>query len=342
MTSKKLKLPLACVAVVLLAGWWIASAIGAGRNQPTPPEFVLYAKEPVAAVEGSIRPGNWNGPAAITVIGNRLYVLDTGNDRILELDDNGKVSAVLCERGECAFLLNGAQSVTARNGQLYVANSGAGQVVVLSPGGSVVETIDVSIPNQDPSAKLSPAGIAVAGNGDIYVADTLRNLVLRWSSADRAWSIAIGAWAQSAKYRANRPLGLAVDARDNLYVAESGDGSIRMYSPEGRHLQEFVMRSNPTFFSPAFVAVDPLGDVYFTDNRSRMIFVYGPAGDLVGNVGLLDARHVDSPGVLRDPQGIHWAENILYVADRTAGIFGFRIDPAYWRTRAATPSWSHP
>ena len=102
------------------------------------------------------------------------------------------------------------------------------------------------------------------------------------------------------------------------------------------------MRSNPAFFSPAYLAIDISGNVYFTDNRSRMIFVYDPAGNLVGTVGLLDARRIDSPGVLRDPQGICWEGSTLYVADRTAGLFGFEIDPGYWRTRPPSQSWLHP
>lgn len=342
MTAKKRVLTIGAIIGVPLLGWWLLFVLSSGDkgNKPSPPEFVLYVKQPEAAIEGSLRPGNWD-PRAVTAIGNRLFILDSGNDRILELNDTGKVTAVLCEADDCAFLLKNAQSITNDKVKLYVANTGAEQVVVLYPDGSVVETIKMLISGVGDGDRFSPAGIAVSRQGDIYVSDLKRNLVAR-RSADGAWSTVLAAWNDSLKYRANGPLGLAVDARDNLYVANSGDGTIRLYSAAGRHLQEFSMRSNPAFFSPAHVAVDPPGNVYFTDNRSRVVYVYQPAGELIGTVGLLDGSRVDSPAVLREPMGIHFARDTLYVADRAAGVFGFQIDPDYWRSTQPARGRGHP
>jgi len=327
------------VAVLLFTLWRLVEP---GEAQKIPPEFVLYVKEPKATTAGTPPLGNWDTPTGVVAVDGDLFVLDTGNDRILKLDKTGRVTAILCEVGDCGRLLKAPQAITAHEGLLYVANTGAGQVVVLSTDGSLISTIEPRVSATAGKERFAPSGIVVSTEGDIYVADTGKDLVLRLSNGGETASVFMSDKGESDKYRVSKPIGLSIDVWGNIYIANSGNGRIRKYSPEGRHLQEFAMRSNPAFFSPAYLAIDISGNVYFTDNRSRMVYVYSPTGDLVGTVGLLNARRVDSPGVLRDPQGLCWEGTTLYVADRTAGLFGFQIDPSYWRTKQHLQSWSHP
>lgn len=313
-----------------------------GPRQPLPPEFALYVKQPKPAGQGAAPWGNWVSPSAVASIDSRIFVLDTGNDRIVEVDKSGDVKAVLCESGPCQFLLKGPQALVAHDGKLYVANTGSGQVIVLLADGSVDTTRDLVVPDARGDQRISPSGIAVSPAGEIYVADTSRNLVLRIGSNRAPAAVLLDAQGENEKYQVDRPMGLALDTWENLYVANGGNGSIRKYSPAGRHLQEFSLVSNPGFFSPAYLAVDSLGNVYFTDNRRRMVYVFRASGDLAGVVGLLDASKVDSPGVLRDPAGLHIDREMLYVADRASGLFGFRVDPAHWSTAQQYTNWNHP
>src|SRR3989304_3018889 len=123
MKISKRTLMLLLIAAFPLAALWLLFGLGIapGASQPPPPEFTLYARQPTPAVEGSIPPRNWEAPMAVAAIGDRLFVLDTGNDRILELDRSGKVTAVLCETGDCQFLLKSAQALTVKDEELYVA-----------------------------------------------------------------------------------------------------------------------------------------------------------------------------------------------------------------------------
>ncbi len=315
--------------------------VGQGPGKPLPPEFVLYAKDPKPVSDQLAPVGAWADPSAVAMIGGRLFVLDSGNDRVIEVDREGRAVAVLCESGDCRFLLKEPRAMAALGGELYIANTGAGQVVVLAADGSASRSIDIRAPGAPATGRFLPSGIAVSPNGEIYVADTEKNTVLRLSNDGGESAVFLDGVGDSEKYRLSRPTGLAVDASGNVYVASSGSGRIRKYSPEGRHLQEFAMRSNPEYFSPAYVALDASGNVYFTDNRSRMVYVYNQQGTLVGVVGLLNASRVDSPGVLREPAGLLLAGDTLYVADRESGLFGFRIDREYWKTVQRANEWVH-
>lgn len=339
MQLNKQRVTLLAILAISIVLWRL---LGIGETQPSPPEFILYVQQPKPAEESLPPVGSWATPTDVVAIGDRLFVLDSGNDRIVEMDRDGKSRAVLCEAGDCQFLLKDPRAMVAHQEQLYVANTGAGQIVVLSTSGSVVKTIDIVIPGADGREKFSPSGIVVSPAGDMYVTDAVKKLVLQVSSDGRSASVFLGETGESEKYRVSRPMGVALDAWGNVYVADSASGRIRKYSPERRHLQEFALRTNPSFFSPAYVAVDVKGNVYFTDNQSRMINVYDNLSNFVGVVGLLDARKVDSPGVLRDPSGLHLSENTLYVADKSAGVFAFRVNPDYWKTTQSSRTPRHP
>src|SRR3990172_4367001 len=85
----------------------------------------------------------WNQPSDIVALGGRWFILDTGNNRILELDGEGAVLQVLDQRRDGRPALSEAMAIASDGRYLYVANSGAAQVLVLTPEGGVVETFPV-------------------------------------------------------------------------------------------------------------------------------------------------------------------------------------------------------
>lgn len=82
-----------------------------------------------------------------------------------------------------------------------------------------------------------PAGLALDGAGNLYVADT-GNHAIRKVSPEGLVSTLVGgapgfADGKPARARLNGPTGLAVDAVGNVYVADTGNHAIRLVSPLG-------------------------------------------------------------------------------------------------------------
>ncbi len=88
-------------------------------------------------------PAGWNQPSDIVAIGGRWFVLDTGNNRILELNDDGAIVQVMDQQRESGLALSGPMAIASDGRYLYVANSGAAQVLVLTPDGSLVRAFPV-------------------------------------------------------------------------------------------------------------------------------------------------------------------------------------------------------
>ena len=181
-----------------------------------------------------------------------------------------------------------------RAGNLIVVDSAAQRVRRVRPNGTV-ETIAGSgmlakgtthvaggfADGAGPAARFNwPSGIAVAKDGTIYVADTGNHCIRAISSSGRV-SVYAGSPARAGRELGSRrtatfttPMGLAVDAKGDLYVADPAAG-LRKIDADGN------------------VTAVPLG--------------HNPTGVSIGEAGGLTMYVVDRDGILiAYPDGRHW------------------------------------
>jgi YVTN family beta-propeller protein len=146
-------------------------------------------------------PGQYSLPAGVAAdASGRLWVADTGNDRVVELDAAGAVTRIT--KGLSAPLSVAADGA----GGVLVADTGAGRVVRVDPAGAVTVVA---------GDLVRPAAVAVAPDGTSFAADATRVRNLRTGAAVPAPGG--GPW--------DAPAGLAVDAAGTLYVSETRPGT---------------------------------------------------------------------------------------------------------------------
>lgn len=221
----------------------------------------------VATISGSTNSGSgngtnlnarFNGPVSIAIdAGGNLYVSDTGNGTIRELVPSGTNWAVSTiagtagtngaadgTNGDAQF--NSPEGITiSPNGSVFVADTLNDTIRMLKLVGTnwVVTTIAGSpgiIGTNDGSNSLAhfynPEGIAANADGDLYVADTTNDIIRKLSLVGTNWVVTtIAGLAQSAgsadgtgnDARFSYPGGIALDTNGNLYVADSGNETIR-------------------------------------------------------------------------------------------------------------------
>ena len=112
----------------------------------------------------------------------------------------------------------------------------------------------------------------------------------------------------------NRPEGIAVDAQDRIYVADSCNHRIQVFDREGRFLRAFgkpgAGRGELSY--PYDVCVDAAGRVYVCEFGNSRIQVFGADGaplEIIGGPGA-------APGQFNNPWGLALdSRGNLYVAD---------------------------
>ena len=124
------------------------------------------------------------------------------------------------------------------------------------------------------------AGIAIASNDDVYVADQHNHRIQKFDR-DGAYLSQWGGHGNAAG-QLDMPWGLAVDGDDNVYVADWRNDRVQKFSSEGGFLASFGEsgRGDGQLHRPSGVAVDADGNVYVSDWGNERLQVFGPDGAL--------------------------------------------------------------
>jgi len=183
---------------------------------------------------------------------------------------------------------------------LYVVNSGNNSVTVYAPGASGNATPTATIAGGN-TGLLFPYAIALDGAGNIYVTNAD-------GVTDPGGTTGIRVYAAGASGNATptatipdfaSPLGIALDGAGNIYVADQGDQTIKVYAAgAGNATPTATINYGPT---PWGIALDGAGKIYVTNPALFSITVY--AAGASGNATPTATIAGDNTG-LNSPQGI--------------------------------------
>lgn len=200
------------------------------------------------------------------------------------------------------------------------------------------------------SAFQRPEGIAVDARGNVYVSSSSAHTIAKVTSEGVLTTLAGSpgepgsADGTGDAARFFHPGALAVDSAGNLFVADSGNHTIRKVSPAGAvtTLAGMPGRAGSAdgtgramrFSSPGALAVDEAGNVYVGDSASftlRKVTATGIGTTVAGRAGssgISDgtrsgARFLGIMGMARDPAG----DVYLVEADKIEGVAVRRVTP---------------
>lgn len=191
----------------------------------------------------------------------------------------------------------------------------------------------------------NPRGLAMDAAGNKYVADTL-NHTIRKVAADGTVTTVAGnpgvpgsADGQGRDARFDNPVGLALDASGNIYVADLGNATIRKVTVDGTvstlagvpGTQGSTDGTNGDvlFREPYGIAVSPDGtQVFVSDRSTRTIRAFNPGMAPLVTMTIAGQDSVnafmDGPGAtarFRQPGGLALGGNgSLYVTDTTSSL----------------------
>ncbi len=134
-----------------------------------------------------------------------------------------------------------------------------------------------------PNRIVEPMGLAISDDGQrLYVSDYAHLAVFVFDFAQKTFT-KIGEEQKLA-----RPVGLALDAQENLYVVEQEKKGIGVFNRQGKRVR-FI--TDPSVERPAGITIDrERGKIYLADagrtrSQEHTVKIFNMSGELVGKIG---------------------------------------------------------
>ncbi len=276
-------------------------------NVPIPkPTGLIFQSQ----ISGTILGYDLKRPAGLAVSPRgELYIADTGNDRVIKMDEEMQPIRDLGGFGAGYGRFQGPEDLILDHGlSLFVLDVGNRRVVHLDAGLNFIEAI---IPEEAPNEIVSTlgrlSGLAVSSFGEITVADYDDSRLIRLDNV-RHFSRYIGDFGYGEGALMN-PLGVALDRDGRMLVADGGNGRIAVYDDYGNYLKAI---GRGTLEHPTAVTVAPGGIIWVADQAKASLYAFSPDGTLV----LQSAGGEDEVGTMSQVGALAVSsDNILYVAD---------------------------
>jgi hypothetical protein len=203
-------------------------------------------------------------------------------------------------------------------GNVIVADNGLNMLLRISPAGNVTTLAGADrggvsgcydAPGSPGTSAYfyAPRALVLDANGNAFVVDSECNNVRRITPQGEVSTFAgavndgfsgygsVDGTGTAARFRA--PRGIAIDAAGNLYVADTGNHTIRKITPQGEVSTLAGLAGSPgsadgagdqaRFRSPSGIAADAAGNLYVTDagTRVRKVSPTGEVSTLAGSSG---------------------------------------------------------
>ena len=263
----------------------------------------------------------FNGPMGVAVDSQgNFFIADRGNNRIRKVDADGVITTV-AGNGSDSFSGDGAAATNAavfypwgvavdNQGNLFIGDYGLSRIFKINTNGIITTVAGNGINDfsgdggvATNAALYGPIGVAVDAYGNLFIADA-NNFRIRKVNTNGIITTVAGNGTNSfsgdggaATNASFFPMGIAMDASGNLFIADPSKNRVRKVDANGiittvagngstSFSGDGGVATNATLYDPVGVSVDSQGNLFIADggnNRVRKVDANGIITTVAGN-----------------------------------------------------------
>jgi len=300
--------------------------------------------------------GSWVEPLDLTVMGDRVFVLDHAGEQVVEIDLDGAFIRSFSAATVPGLDIHHPHTMGNDGTFIYIGNTFPPRVYVLNPATSTLERSIVLPAGLIDGLPAVPTGMALNGEGNIVVADGQNHrLIIVTPEGDpvRVVDRPSGSWdlfkpgniniaPETAEARVGpiattgRPGSVGITADGTILALDIlGPGVMRVH-PDGTLATTFARPSDPVggVFDPTDIIVDAEGRIFVSDELIHGIQVYDRTGTPLGVIGRSDPNNFTEPVDMARPSALALRGDKLYVIDRGKGVVVYQLPSS---TEAVAP-----
>ncbi len=250
-----------------------------------------------------------------------LYILDTGNHRVLHMTREGELLNTWGEFGSAdegdptPGHFNEPWGIAiSQEQEIFIADTWNHRIQKFSSEGEFLGSWGHFGQRETPDAFWGPRDVAVDQNGHVYVSDTGNKRIVVFDTNGTYITEFGEVGFGDAQF--DEPSGLALDAAGNLYVADTWNQRIQVFSPDVDGVAQYFLTKwdvegwyGQSLDNKPYVEVGSDGLIYTSDPELSRIIVFTPLGEVVAAWGTegADPTNLYFPtGLSADDQGGIW------------------------------------
>ena len=251
---------------------------------------------------------------AVSSDGSRIYVCDSGNNRIQYFDQNGMYLGQWSGANGIRFSEPWGIAVDMK-GNVYVADTWNNRIAKFDADGAFITEWRANDPSAPGGSFYGPRAIAISSANVVYVCDTgYKRIMVYDENGNFIRKFGVSGMGMGEM---DEPVGIALLDDDHLAVADTWNQRVQVFDVSGKGLQDgvtLVFEVNAWYTqslnNKPYIAGSAVANAIFvTDPEGSLIHQYDMSGKLVRtwNADGGDIDHFSMPtGITMGPDGSIW------------------------------------
>ena len=268
--------------------------------------------------------GSLSLPSDVAVDKEQVYIVDSGNHRLVVFDHQGQFRFAVGTEGDKPGQFSGPVGIdVTAQGDVYIADSGNYRIQIFGRDGQYKKSFQV----KSDGKLVRPTDVLAGPDGkEIYITGNTNHKVMVFSpdgQLQREWG---GSGLNPGEFRYPGTVALLQDNR--LAVIDVLNTRVQVFDRSGEFSIEVgewgVLPGQ--LFRPKGVAVDSKGKLYISDSYMNLIQVFEDTGVFLH---LLKTAHKEKPVALESPTGIAISkDDRLFIAETLKNkVTVYKLEP---------------